>query len=208
MKKVTLIPARGGSKGITRKNLIDIHGKPLIYYTIVASLDSSVHETWISTEDDEIFDVAQDIGAQVIRRPKDLATDEASSESVLLHFASKIEFDTLVFLQATSPMTTSDDINNGLELMENYNSVIGVTSISQNVWIDKSPTYDIYRRRRRQDKEKVYIETGSIFITSREELLRTKNRISGEIGFVEIPNSRSFEIDTYDDLELVRKLMK
>ena len=57
----------------------------------------------------------------------------------------------------------------------------------------------IYKRRRRQDKEEVYIETGSMFITSREELLRTKNRISGEIGFVEIPRSRSFEIDTYDN---------
>ncbi len=97
-KIVSIIPARGGSKRIPKKNLIKINGKPLIYYMIKASLESKVDETWVSSEDDEILRVAKKYGAKIIKRPEELATDTSSSESVLLHFADNCSFDILVFL--------------------------------------------------------------------------------------------------------------
>ena len=89
-KSVTLIPARGGSKGIPKKNIIDINGKPLLAYSIEASLDSNVDETWVSTDDDEIAKTAKEYGARVLRRPDDIARDDSTSESVLLHFTETI----------------------------------------------------------------------------------------------------------------------
>jgi CMP-N,N'-diacetyllegionaminic acid synthase len=207
LKVVTIIPARGGSKGIPRKNIIDINGKPLISYVIRASLGSNVDETWVSSEDDEILLVSSEYGARTLRRPDELSNDRASSESVLLHFAKQVQFDILVFLQATSPMTTSNDINKGIVMMSEFDSIITVTELSQFVWYDNKPSYDIDNRQRRQDCEQSFIETGAMFITTRERLLGTKNRISGDVGLLVVPKIRSFDIDTFDDLKVVRKLM-
>jgi CMP-N-acetylneuraminic acid synthetase len=132
VKAVTLIPARGGSKGIQRKNIIDLGGKPLLAYAIEASIKSNVSETWVSTEDDEIAEIALTYGAKVIKRPDEIATDDAISESALLHFAEKINnFDILVFLQATCPFVKDNDINKALILMEKYDSVISVSKFDQ-----------------------------------------------------------------------------
>jgi len=206
MKIVSIIPARGGSKGIPRKNLVNINNRPLISYIIESSIESVVDQTWVSSEDKEILDVASSYGANILERPIKYSEDTSSSESVLLHFAEKVDFDILVFLQATSPLTTGEDINNGIKLMGHYDSVISVTELTQFVWNDHVPTYDIDNRQRRQECNKVYLETGAVFITTRDSLLKTKNRISGKIGFLKVPKSRSFDIDTYDDLEIVRKL--
>ena len=206
-KKVTIIPARAGSKGIPNKNLTNLKGKPLVAYSIMASKKSCVDETWVSSEDDEILNISKAYGARAIKRPDALASDTASSESVLLHFAEQVDFDILVFLQPTSPMTIPEDINNGIKMMEQFDSVITVSESNQFHWSNEVPSYDINNRKRRQDCEQVYIETGAMFITSRISLLQTKNRISGKVGFLKVPRSRSFDIDTYEDLELVRKLM-
>ena len=207
MKAVTIIPARGGSKGIPRKNLIALCGVPLINYAISASIASNVHETWVSSEDNEILSVASAAGANIIRRPDELATDTASSESVLLHFAAQVDFDILVFLQATSPLVIPEDINRGLTLMHKYDSVVSVTENNQFTWTGRIPNYDVYKRKRRQEIEQSYLETGSIFITTKNALISSKNRISGEIGLLEVPRNRSFDIDTHEDLELIRSLI-
>ena len=206
-KIVTIIPARGGSKGIPKKNLVDINGKPLIYYTIKASLESNVDETWVSSEDDKILEVAKKNGAKVIKRPNTLSTDIASSESVLLHFAQEVDFDVLVFLQATSPMTKALDINNSMEMMREFDSVLSVCKQHISLWCNGQPSYDMNNRKRRQDSQGVYVETGAIYITSRERLLKSRVRVSGRIGFYVIPKSRSFELDSVEDLEIIRKLM-
>ena len=208
MKVLTLIPARGGSKGIPRKNLIDLCGKPLLYYTISASLNSNVNETWVSSEDEEILNVAKKFGAETIQRPKELSRDTSPSEDTLLHFAYNNDFDIIVFLQATSPLITHGDINKGIALMKNFDSVITVCELNQFVWFNNKPSYDINKRKRRQDFPQNYIETGSMFITTKKKLLKTRNRISGKIGFLILPKIRSFDIDTYDDLELVSHLIK
>jgi CMP-N,N'-diacetyllegionaminic acid synthase len=209
MKKVvTLIPARGGSKGIEKKNIVEVNGKPLLSYTIAASLASTVDETWVSTDDDEIASVAIKCGAKVIKRPLSLSTDESISESALLHFAENESFDILVFLQATCPFIMSKDINDSIKLMTKYDSVVSVSKLDQLfLWNDSGPMYDINNRKRRQDREENYIETGSMFVTTRKGLVDNKNRLSGNIGFVKVPKWRSIDIDTHEDLELVRKIM-
>ncbi|NQU05218.1 MAG: acylneuraminate cytidylyltransferase family protein [Calditrichaeota bacterium] len=207
-KTVTIIPARGGSKGIHRKNLVDINGKPMLYYTITASLLSLVDETWVSSEDQEILAVAKDIGALTLERPSSLASDTASSESVLFHFTEHVAFDKLIFLQATSPLTEAEDINRAIEMLEEYDSVLSVATLTQFVWINGHPNYDIQNRKRRQETEETYLETGGLFATTRENLLKYKNRIGGRIGFLKVPRLRSFDVDTYDDLDVIRRLIR
>ncbi len=208
-KSVTVIPARGGSKGIPKKNIVDINGKPLITYAIEASIKSKSDETWVSTENDEISEIAKKYGAKVLNRPENIATDDASSESVLLHFIKEVDdFDILIFLQATCPLVEGSDINKALALMENYDSVISVSKFDQMLWMGSKPMYDINNRQRRQNLEQRFVETGSIFMTTKEGLLRSKNRINGKVGFLEVPKWRSIDIDTYEDLELARKIMK
>ena len=206
-RAVTLIPARGGSKGIPRKNLVDVCGRPLIAYAIEASLGSGVAETWVSSEDDEILAVSESLGARAIRRPPELATDDATSESVLLHFAGQVDFDVLVFLQATSPMVTASDVDRAVALLDEYDSVLSVAEFTQFVWQDGRPNYDIENRRRRQDSSPAYLETGSLFATTREALLRSRNRLSGRIGYCVVPKIRSFDVDSEEDLEVVRHLL-
>jgi CMP-N,N'-diacetyllegionaminic acid synthase len=207
-KSVTLIPARGGSKGIPKKNIVDIAGKPLIAYAIEASIKSNSAETWVSTEDDEIAKIARKYGAKVIKRPEEIATDHSTSESALLHFAKEIkDFDIIIFLQATCPFVQDSDINKALMLMEKYDSVISVAEFDKFIWIGSKPNYDINNRQRRQDLEQSYVETGSMFVTTKTSLIKSQNRISGKLGFVKVPKWRSIDIDSYDDLELARKIM-
>jgi N-acylneuraminate cytidylyltransferase len=207
-KRVSIIPARGGSKGIPRKNLVDLNGQPLIAYAIQASLASSVDETWVSSDDDEILAVSERFGARGLLRPAELAMDTSTSESALLHFAEHVEFEEMVFIQATSPMIIADDIDRALELLNEYDSVLSVTEFTQFVWIDGAPNYDINNRKRRQDSAPAYMETGSLFATTRQALLTSKNRLSGRIGYCIVPKIRSFDVDSPDDLDVVRYLMK
>ena len=210
MKVVSVIPARGGSKGIPLKNIVELGGKPLISYTIESSKQSNVDETWVSTDSSEIASVVSEYGVKVIERPEDISTDTSQSEEALLHAARDSEFDVLVFIQPTSPLIKSEDINKGLEMMDKYDSVFSVT---KEHWIprwtmDVKPfEWEIDNRPMRQDKPETYIENGAFYITKRKNLLESKLRYSGKIGVVEMPLSRSFQIDTKEDLELIEKLI-
>lgn len=210
MKVVSVIPARGGSKGIPLKNIVELGGKPLISYTIESSKQSNVDETWVSTDSSEIASVSLEYGAKVIERPEDISTDTSQSEEALLHAARDSEFDVMVFIQPTSPLIESADIDAGLEMMDEYDSVFSVT---KEHWIprwtmDVKPfEWEINNRPMRQDKPETYIENGAFYITKRKNLLESKLRYSGKIGVVEMPLSRSFQIDTQEDLELMEKLI-
>ncbi len=212
MNIVSVILARGGSKGIPKKNIIDINGKPLIYYSIEASKKSVVSKTFVSTDSDEIAKISIRHGASGrIERPKHLATDDSKSDDALLHFANIIDFDILVFIQPTSPMINHFYINEGIDMIINggYDSVFTAT---KEHWIPKwnsniEPVdWDIYNRPMRQNKENLYTENGMFYITKRKNLLESKLRYSGKIGIVEIPLKDSFQIDTIDDLELIKRL--
>jgi CMP-N,N'-diacetyllegionaminic acid synthase len=212
LKIVSLTLARGGSKGLSRKNLALLQGRPLIYYAIEASKTSKVDQTWVSTEDKEIASVSLSLGASVIDRPDDLATDTSKCEESLLHFAENVDFDIIVFIQTTSPLVTSEDINKGIDLLQtgDYDSVFSVT---EEHWVpkwtkDMTPiNWDHFKRPRRQEMETTFIENGAFYITTKNFLLKHKNRYGGNIGYVEIPLSRSFQIDSLEELELIGKLL-
>lgn len=207
MKIVSLIPARRGSKGIPNKNLINLCGKPLIYYSIKASKKSLVNETWVSSDSDKILKVSKNYGAKTLKRPLKLSGDNATSETALLHFAKNVDFDIIVFIQCTAPLIKSKDINRGIEKMKKFDSVLSVSETSQMFWDENGPLYDIKKRARRQKGIKRYLETGSFFITSKKNLLKYKNRLSGKIGFIKIPKIRSFDIDGYEDLKIVKTII-
>ena len=212
MKTISLILARGGSKGIKRNNLIDLKGKPLLSHVVEIAKKSNVDEVWVSTEDEEIASVALTYGASVIRRPLELAGDTSTSEEALIHFTENIDYDIMVFIQATSPMVTCEDINKGIAMMKSgrYDSIFSVT---EEHWIprwteDLQPVnWDPQNRPRRQDKEKTYIENGAFYITSREFLKKNNNRYGGTLGVVKMPLARSFQIDSLEDLRLIEKLL-
>src|SRR3989344_5617619 len=109
-KIVAIIPARGGSRGIPHKNIVDLAGKPLIAYSIEAAKNSKyISEVYVSTDDQAIAETSKKFGAKIIKRPAEMATSKAKSEEALLHFAEQVDFDVLVFLQCTSALTISED---------------------------------------------------------------------------------------------------
>jgi CMP-N,N'-diacetyllegionaminic acid synthase len=210
MKIVSVILARGGSKGIPRKNLVDIHGFPLISYTIRESIESRVHETWVSTEDKEIKNISKKYGANVIDRPPEYSTDTSQSEEALIHFAQNIECDFVVFIQPTSPLLNSKYINKGIDMINKYDSVFSAYKEHwQPRWTKDNKPYewDINERPRRQDEKELYVENGAFYINSRDSILKNKLRYSGNIGIVEMPLYKSFQIDEPDDLILINKLL-
>jgi len=214
MKSVAVILARGGSKGIPQKNITPINNKPLLEYTITAAKQSNVNEVWVSTDCQNIKSVAIKLGVNVLDRPKKFATDSSKSEAALLHFSDKVSFDFLIFIQPTSPLILSHDINVGLDMMynqkEKYDSVF---SVYKEHWLprwskNKLPiNWDTKKRPMRQDVDEVYVENGAFYITTKDALHKSHLRYSGNIGIVEMPFSRSFQIDTPDDLSLIKRLI-
>ena len=214
-KTVALIPARGGSKDIPGKNLRELNGRPLIDYAIKAALESNVDETWVSTDCEEIEAVALESGARVLHRPEEYATDASSSEEALIHFAKCVDFETLVFLQCTSPLTVADDIDLALGTFEKgeFDSLLSVCE-DKGGWLCGGYTWKeelgkpaerlgFDSRQLRQDMLETYRENGAIYITLRKWLMVTQLRVSGNIGMHIMPRWRSYEIDGEEDfLEL------
>jgi len=214
MKTVALILARGGSKGIPNKNITPLKDKPLLSYVISAAKKSKCDETWVSTNSCEIKKIAELYGANVLERPDNISDDFSQSEDALKHFSDHIDYSLLVFIQPTSPLLISTDINEGINLINskdnNYDSVF---SVYKEHWIPrwtkdiKPINWNISSRPMRQEKEDKYVENGAFYITTKEQFLKSQKRYGGNIGIVEMPNYRSFQIDTLDDLKLVEKLL-
>ena len=210
MRTVSLLPARGGSKGIPNKNIAPLNGKPLIYYAIRASLNSESQETWVSTDNDEIKRVSIECGARVIDRPAEISKDYSQSEEALLHFCSEVDFDTLVFIQPTSPLVESTHIDTGIQMMNEYDSIF---SVYKEHWVPRwtkevNPDgWDVNNRPMRQQMDEKYVENGAFYITKKDNLLQSKLRYSGKIGVVEMPLHKSFQIDTEEDLALIGNML-
>ena len=210
MRTVSLLPARGGCKGIPNKNIAPLNGKPLIYYAIRASLNSESQETWVSTDNDEIKRVSIECGARVIDRPAEISKDYSQSEEALLHFCSEVDFDTLVFIQPTSPLVESTHIDTGIQMMNEYDSVF---SVYKEHWVPRwtkevNPDgWDVNNRPMRQQMDEKYVENRAFYITKKENLLQSKLRYSGKIGVVEMPLHKSFQIDTEEDLALIGNML-
>jgi len=212
MKIVSVITARGGSKGVPRKNIIDINGNPLIWYSIKASLKSNVNETWVSTDDQEIKKISLKSGAKVIDRPKELADDIIMPDEALVHAAGLIDFDILVFIQPCAALIKPRFINEGIDRItkQGYDSSFAVV---REKWVplwdlNINPIdWDINHRPRRQDKDEWYKEAGMFYVTTKDKLLKTRLRYSGNIGVVEIPLQDSFQVDNEQDLDLIRSVL-
>jgi CMP-N,N'-diacetyllegionaminic acid synthase len=207
----TIILARGGSKGIPNKNIINLNGKPLIAHSIKAAKLSIANEIWVSTDCPKIMSVSIKLGVNVIQRPKNICQDNSKSEEALMHFASLVDFDILVFIQPTSPMINSIDIDMGLAMMEKYDSVF---SAYKEHWIPRwnqnltTDNWDVCKRPMRQQMPDKWVENGAIYITTKNALLSSKNRYSGKIGVLEMPLIRSFQVDTMQDLALISKIQQ
>jgi CMP-N,N'-diacetyllegionaminic acid synthase len=219
---ISIIPARGGSKGVPRKNIRRLAGKPLIAHTIAASLRArQVKRTFVSTDDDEIAGVARRYGAEVIRRPAALATDTAGSEAALLHALTFLEETEgyrpalVVFLQATSPLRQPDDIDNAIATLQDSgaDSLFSACPSHGFYWQRRdgrlvAANYDYRHRPRRQDCPPEYIENGSIYVTRTEILKRERNRLGGRIAVYEMGQLESFQIDTEADFRLMETLFR
>lgn len=200
-----------------RKNIADICGKPLVQYVLEAADASKyITERYVSTEDAEIKQVVEKIGAKVIDRPKYLATDSAKCEDALINFAEQVDFDIVCFIQTTSPLVLPSDLDKGIEMVASgkYDSVFSTTV---ETWIPKwiaagdivkPVNWTPQKRPRRQQMPELLIENGAFYITKKEHLIKSRLRYSGKIGSVEMPLKRSFQIDTPDELELIRSIIK
>lgn len=211
-KVVAFIPARGGSKGIPRKNLMKLRGQPLIYYGINAALSAGI-ETWVSTDDSEIAEWSLNFGARVLLRPTELSQDNSPTEDAISHFLGLTECDYVVMIQPTSPLITKEDLSAGLTMLNTAEYDTLFSAVKSNdilVWTDdmEPVNYDYNARGNRQSRNRfIYIETGGFYIFGREGFLNCRNRLYGRIGAVEIPFWHSFEIDHLEDVSQIEKLL-
>ena len=226
MHVVAIIPARGGSKGIPKKNLVDFCGQPLLAWTIACCRRSRlIKEVFVSTDDSEIAAVAKRYGAEVVVRPPELSTDTADSESALIHALDFIEsnrkerVDAVVFLQATSPLREPAELDGALAKFkaEKLDSLFSAAELEDMlIWREEagrfqSWNYDFQNRKRRQEagnEGRQFVETGSFYISTPRLLREKHNRLGGVIGIWPVPFWKSFEIDSQEGLRLCEQLMK
>ena len=217
----SIIPARGGSKGIHNKNIIDFCGKPLIAWTIEQCLSSKyVSNVWVTSNSQEILDVAEKYGAKTIRRPDDISGDLASSESAWMHAIEVIqkdmEIDLVLAPQVTSPLREVKDIDSAIELFqkEKYDSMFSASVAEDLFFWEESNTgfdsvnYDYKNRKRRQDFKEQIIENGSFYLFKPEVIQNNNNRFGGKIGFSKMEFWKMFEIDNAEDMRMCSALMK
>ena len=219
---LALIPARGGSKGIPRKNVLALAGKPLVAYSIEAAQQSRyVTRVVVSTDDPEIGDVAKGYGAEVVWRPAEISGDTASSESALLHALNHLEQvegyepDLLVFLQCTSPLTLPEDIDGTVEVLlaQGADSALAVTPFHYFLWkSDRNGdatgiNHDKGIRLRRQDQEPQFLETGAVYVMRAHGFQETKHRFFGKTGLYVMAPERCLEIDEPEDLRVAEVLL-
>lgn len=220
MKTIAIIPSRGGSKGIPKKNIIDFCGKPLISWSILQAKNTpEIDEVYVSSDSDEILKVAKKYGADIIKRPDEISGDKATSESVIEHALTTKELtsEKVIMLQATSPLRKSDDISRAICQFETekYDSLFSGAKLDDFlIWekaqngILNSFNYDYGKRGRRQDRKPQYVENGSFYIFKPNILFSTGNRLGGKIGIFLMDFWQSFEIDSMDDLEIVKILFE
>ena len=217
METLGIIPARGGSKGIPRKNIKLLNGKPMIQYTIEAAQKSKLDRFVVSTEDPEIKEISESLGAEVIDRPPELARDEVQTALVVLDVLNKIlDYDRVVLLQPTSPLRNEVHINEALDVYEmgSYDSLISVGTFSHFLWVlgIQCPyplNYDPFGKRpRRQDKLQDFVENGAIYVFKSSHFLDRQCVIYGKLGFYVMPEESCLEIDTPFDFWMCEQIMK
>lgn len=219
-KILAVIPARGGSKGMPRKNIREIGGRPLLAWTIEEAKKSKyIQRLILSSEDDEIINIAKKYGCDVpFVRPKELATDDAASVDTILHAINECRgYDYVVLLQPTSPLRTVEDIDGCIELVLKEKADFSVTVTEP----ENSP-YWMYTLEngnlkalieqdnfatRRQDLPKAYALNGAVYVANVEALFEQKTFLTETTKAYIMPYNRSFDIDTEIDFKICEYLL-
>jgi YrbI family 3-deoxy-D-manno-octulosonate 8-phosphate phosphatase len=214
---IAIIPARGGSERVPRKNLVRVAGLPLIAHSILhASGAEGVAETYVSTDDGEIASVAREYGAEVVLRPPDLAGAEATSEAALLHVLNERGDDPelVVFLQATSPVRSASDVDAAIRTLvdEDADSVFSAAPDHRLLWrredgVPRPLNWEVERRPRSQELSGQWVENGSIYVFRPRVLREHGNRLGGRIALYPMDYWSSFELDSPDDVRLLEWIL-
>ncbi|WP_051604705.1 cytidylyltransferase domain-containing protein, partial [Helicobacter rodentium] len=223
MRKIlAIIPARGGSKGIPKKNIASLSGKPLIIYTIEAALNSKIFsDIIVTTDSDEIAELVSKQGISTLKRPHELATDTASSIDVIDHVLKEIpkdKYDCFALLQPTSPLRNAMHIQEAWELYKKNNattlvSVVSVSDCPQKMLAKNADnvypitSYDDLVKPRQQ-LDKAYIPNGAIYICNIHNFLKTKFLFENKLVLFEMNERDSIDIDTPKDLECAENILK
>ena len=216
MKIVVMIPARGGSKRIPNKNIKLMNGKPLIVWSIEHAKKTTADEVWVSTEDKEIAKIAEEAGARIHWRPKELAMDKSMPEETLIHFSKTNDFDVILLLQCTVPLANEKDLQG---LIDTYNKggFDSVTLLDKDrLFINKlygkycfPINYNPFKIKISQDykgDDWTYYESG-IYLVSREWLLKSGRRMGGRNGYF-IKHDFNIDIDNIEDFIAAERVMK
>lgn len=230
MRILAVIPARGGSKGIPKKNIVDLNGKPLIAYTIEQALlcKDEIFQVIVSTDSEEIAEVSRFYGADVpFSRPVELATDQATSLSVMQHAVRKVEqaenikIDWSILIQATNPLVLCEDIKEVICLASSSADATSVVSVCDAMeshpiklrvikdgfllpYLENTPE----TMRRQEFAPHVYKRNGSLYMTRRDTLFNDNDLYGDKILPYLMPPERAVDIDTKQDLEFAAFLLR
>jgi CMP-N-acetylneuraminic acid synthetase len=220
MSVLGLIPCRGGSKGVPRKNIREVAGEPLLAHTVRASCEADrIDRTIVSTDDDDIKSAALAAGADVpFTRPDGLASDEADIEPVIKHAVDYIleetdeYYDTIFLLQATSPLRTAEHINESIKQYHEYNadSLVAVSEDDSYRWRKNKNGAQIINydsRKRRQEKDSEYVESGAIYGVDTKLFLKTGNLQAGTTMLYVLDQISALDIDEPFELWLADKVL-
>ncbi len=221
-KFLAIIPARGGSKRLPRKNVLDLCGKPLIAYSIEAALNSKyIDKVVVSSDDEEILQISKKFGAETIKRPDYLASDTSTTFDAIKHTIDSLEkYEYIVLLQPTSPLRNSKHINESIEFFESKkaDAVISVCEMEHSpLWsntLDDTLSMNDFLKdevlnKRSQDLEKYYRLNGAIYICKTELLLKEKSFFLKENIFAYIMDRRSsVDIDEEIDFKMAEFFLK
>jgi len=221
---VAIITARGGSKGLPRKNVLDLNGMPLIAHTINAAKESNIFSKIIvTTDDEEIKDVSLKYGAEVIDRSYELSTDTASSLDVIAHALEELKkqgskYEYFILLQPTSPLRNKIHIQEAWEIYikRKSSSLVSVSEVEHSPFkmlIENGDTIEPFSNwedltKPRQQLPKAFLPNGAIYISKVTNFLEDKNLFAKPFEIYKMTKKENVDIDTNDDLELVSKIMK
>lgn len=216
MHALAIIPARGGSKGLPRKNVGLLCGKPLVAWTIEAALQAkAVTRVVVSTDDAEIAEVSRYFGAGVVWRPKEISDDLSPSEEALLHALAELNVfqGAMAFLQCTSPLMLPEDIDATVGALKDADSAFTATPWHRFMWRNTVEGavplgHSKAHRPMRQQREPQYMEVGAVYAMKVEGFIQARHRFFGRTVMHLIPAERSIEIDDETDLLLAEVLMR